>query len=358
MKKRILYLSLVDWNWIKQRPQIIAEGLAKNYEVDYLYPKYYRSRTLTFNDNNIETLNLHPRIKVPFSARSRILKRWDTIVSKLVSKMYIKHVKPDIIYVTHPDDYSRFIDQTDKFIIYDCMDNYSEFEDDLKRKKDLINAECKLCLRANCIIVSSGYLLRKIKGYVENKNVYLVRNGYSGEILPVGSTVKKSRVERLKIAYIGTIGPWFDAELLLEALEARSDIEFHIAGPIDKQLPQNDRIHYDGIISHDKLYEYVKDCDALMMPFIVNEIVEAVDPVKLYEYINFNKPIISIYYPEIDRFKDFVYFYSNVNSFITAIDNIRSNSMKYNNAQRESFLSENSWDERIRIITSIINAEE
>ena len=40
----------------------------------------------------------------------------------------------------------------------------------------------------------------------------------------------------------------------------------------------------------------------MIMPFKLNELVKSVDPVKLYEYINYNKPIISIFYQEIKRY--------------------------------------------------------
>ena len=41
------------------------------------------------------------------------------------------------------------------------------------------------------------------------------------------------------------------------------------------------------------------------MPFVINEIINAVDPVKIYEYINFNKDIIMCYYDEVRRFNKY-----------------------------------------------------
>ena len=37
--KKILYLMGIDWYWIKQRPQIIAEMLNKDYDVTVAYYK-------------------------------------------------------------------------------------------------------------------------------------------------------------------------------------------------------------------------------------------------------------------------------------------------------------------------------
>jgi len=41
MKSKILYLMHVDWEWIKQRPQFIAEGLSKFYDVHVFFPVSY-----------------------------------------------------------------------------------------------------------------------------------------------------------------------------------------------------------------------------------------------------------------------------------------------------------------------------
>ncbi len=48
-----------------------------------------------------------------------------------------------------------------------------------------------------------------------------------------------------------------------------------------------------GPIDDDKLYKNVQNFDCLIMPFKLNKLIFSVDPVKLYEYINYNKPIVS-----------------------------------------------------------------
>ena len=44
--KKILYVMNVEWNWIKQRPHFIAEGLSKNYHVEVLYRYWYNRKGL------------------------------------------------------------------------------------------------------------------------------------------------------------------------------------------------------------------------------------------------------------------------------------------------------------------------
>jgi len=112
-----------------------------------------------------------------------------------------------------------------------------------------------------------------------------------------------------------------------------------------------------GVIKHENLYEYVKEFDCLIMPFKLNALVKSVDPVKLYEYINFNKPIISIYYEELDYFSSFLYFYNNVEELLNLIKKMINTGFKrkYSNAERIKFLKENSWDTRMEQIIRYLN---
>lgn len=135
-------------------------------------------------------------------------------------------------------------------------------------------------------------------------------------------------------------------------MEECADIQYELFGPLaGVQIPKHERIHYHGTIEHEKLLENIKDADCLIMPFLINEIIEAVDPVKLYEYINFNKNILTCRYEEIERFEPFVYFYTGYDEFIKQILNLKkSNDVKYSNDDRETFLRENSWKCRVDTI--------
>ena len=92
--------------------------------------------------------------------------------------------------------------------------------------------------------------------------------------------------------------------------------------------------------------------DCLIMPFVVNDIVRFVDPVKLYEYIAFGKCIVSIYYPEIERFRDFVFFYRTPEEYRKLLDKLTESGFppKYTDVQRENFLKENTWNMRYNIL--------
>ena len=59
---------------------------------------------------------------------------------------------------------------------------------------------------------------------------------------------------------------------------------------------------------------------------------------------------------EIERFSPFVYFYDGYEEFKKQIQKLKNvQNVKYNNAEREAFLKENSWKCRVDVIIKALN---
>ena len=178
-----------------------------------------------------------------------------------------------------------------------------------------------LLKRADLILVTSQYLLNGIDGSSRRK-ACLVRNAFKGggvvskpSLSPGGTAQKK-----IRFGYVGTISAWMDLPLLLESLERFDQIEYHLWGPVGVQVPEHERVIVHGVIEHDRIADAVRDIDCLIMPFQVNDIVLAVDPEKMYEYISFGKNILSVYYPEVDRFRPLCVVHKDREEFFEKID--------------------------------------
>jgi hypothetical protein len=93
-----------------------------------------------------------------------------------------------------------------------------------------------------------------------------------------------------------------------------------------------------------------------MMPFRISPLVEAVDPVKLYEYMALGKRIIASYYPEIDRFGPYVSFYRTPSEFHEAVKAVISHPDQADgvSATVRAFLRVNTWDERVATIDRLL----
>jgi len=270
----------------------------------------------------------------------------------------IKKYHPDYIWITFPASYDFIPSGTKSKIIYDCMDDHLNFESHGHFIDKLSLAEKNLIKKASIIFVSSNNLANKLDQREKCKDkIILNRNAFDGKLVDTHNIHQIKKKNIYKIGYIGTISYWFDYELLYSTLENFENIEYHIIGPIDINVSTHKHIITYGSISHEDLYSTVKDLDCLIMPFKLNEMVSSVDPVKLYEYINFNKPIISVYYEEIKRFSPFVWFYNNKKEFNSLLKSLINDNLpkKYSNDERVSFLEKNTWDERIKTIKKYID---
>jgi len=92
------------------------------------------------------------------------------------------------------------------------------------------------------------------------------------------------------------------------------------------------------------------------MPFKITPLIESVNPVKLYEYIWANKPIIAPKYSESEKFSRYVYLYEGYRDLKKIIDEIKCNNYnpKYTLEEGESFIKINDWDSRATDIMKII----
>lgn len=350
---KILYLMWIDWRWIWQRPQELAKKLNLKYDVTVVFPQNIMNR------QKMQKNNPYPRkykkiYVIPFYNKIHII---ETVVNWGI-RLCLRDVRQyDAIWVGHPL-FEKFIPKEYKgMIIYDCMDNHVALCGSIEKGKRIEREEINLVKRAELVFVTSNLLRKYIEKFVDplNTKIVLVRNGYDYEKTYMPEiAVKKARY---KLGYIGTISEWMDYSTILQSIEQYNNIEYHLVGLVSgNNYVKRERLYYEGVIEHKELYEKIKDYDCLVMPFIVNDIVSAVDPVKLYEYISFGKCIISVYYPEIERFGEYVYFYHSPEEYCKLVDELAKSGFppKYSREHQSEFLTENTWERRIQLIEDAI----
>lgn len=371
--KKILYLINVPWGWIKQRPHYLAEYLSKYYDVT-VYERAYYNNYIKKNKRlveNVKPTGSHFRVKqyLTFSfARIPLIKKTNLesfINHKLIRKNAISEIsKNDIVWISSPSLYSQFkqyIPET-KIVIYDCMDDYMEFpsvKGNERLRIGMFKEESELAERANMIIFSSDYLRTKVCArYQIQIETYVVNNAIEIPSYHPGNVCKirdpLSSVSK-PIVYIGTVAKWFDFENVIKLLDANHDVHVILIGPAFIDIPKHSRLISLPPIGHDDIFPVMQKSHALIMPFMLNELVLAVNPVKLYEYIYSGKPVISVKYDETEKFADYVYLYSNFDELNNIVREISVN----NNGKKplkecQQYVMHNTWTNRCDEIHSLI----
>lgn len=352
-KKKMLYIMGIDWNWICQRPQIIAEYLSKDYDITVVYPVKIWDR-FTARKGKKNKTNMH-RLRIwtlPFQRKIKVIGWAADRYGSLLLRVCCQY---DYVYIDYPT-YIKYIPADySGCLIYDCIDDHAQMCVKEAMRKEVERTECTAILRSSLLMASSMNLKRKIEQQSGGRKVTLVRNGT--DFTKVYDVKKDRFKEQYTIGYIGTIAEWFDRELLEKSAGEHPELSYHLIGPcIGAVSTVQGGISYDGVVEHARLQSYIKEYDCLIMPFVVNEIVKSVDPVKLYDYIAFGKCIVSVWYEELEHFKDYVYFYTTYEEYDQLIRELirRGFPPKYSVRQQEDFLRENSWQERYKLIAKAI----
>lgn len=357
--KKIFYFSLVNWHTIKQRPQFIAEELASNFEVHYYTIKTFGKKFISKNNINSSNLSLHYLYKIPYLKTYNII---NIVIINIQLKILLKYY--DMFWTNGNCEIynSLFKKKSNNLIIYDCLDDQLEFPRVKANKKLAIKVkegESSLLEKADIVFCSSETLKNTLLSrYKINRKIHLINNGIYLYKNKFDDSCKFIQNINKVITYIGTISEWFDFDLLLKLCNENDKIEFHLYGPKKVDIPNSNRISYFGIIEHNRIFEIMVNSDALIMPFEVNELVESVNPVKLYEYIYTGKIVFAKKYNETKKFEKYVYLYDNYSELNILVKKLTANEIKPKATIEEarSFAENNTWHKRFEKITNIINS--
>jgi len=335
----------IDWRWLKQRPQFLAEAFESLGVATSAF--YVPSRRRTDLRDSPSGLN---RTALP------LIPRWGSRtaygLNRLLSASFRRRLQPGVLWITHPGLASVVPNGlSDHVLVYDCMDDHAAMEATASGKKFLRDIERMVVHNARLVVCSSELLL-------DHVTRRLGRDRASCMLLPNGLAFDDRWLQPpppppppLNALFFGTIGDWLDFPSLITALDEIPDLHITMVGPIRAPIRSHAQLSFLPPIPHSELHTLARVAHCFLLPFAVSETVSAVDPVKLYEYIAMNRPIIARDYPGIDRFKPFIAVYDSRDGLIAHLDRLRRSWQRPPTAlseTAEAFLRHNTWSERAR----------
>lgn len=222
------------------------------------------------------------------------------------------------------------------------------------------------------LVVTSADLLYEdmVKKRGSSNNIILSSNGVDIDHFSKFTNMKIEKMEQLKqnyemiIGYYGALASWIDYELIKKLANHYKNIAFVFIGiKYDNSLSLSkiediENIKFMGKVEYNILPEYAKYFDIAWIPFIINEITLATNPIKVFEYMALKKYIITSALPECKKYKS-INIANNYEEFCYLIDNYNN---KYNDDYcklLEKEAKENSWkykaDEIINLLEKFEN---
>jgi glycosyltransferase involved in cell wall biosynthesis len=154
-------------------------------------------------------------------------------------------------------------------------------------------------------------------------------------------------VERgtLTIGYFGHLTEsWFDWDLVLKTASKKRDWFFHIIGygePSGLKFPEN--VKFWGKVDHQDLPTYTSCWDIAIIPFREGKLTQAVDPIKLYEYLFLGLPVVATNMPHLQGIPGV--FPCNRDQFEQTL--VLAKETPFNRSEVERFVENNTWRKRV-----------
>lgn len=241
-------------------------------------------------------------------------------------------------------------------VVYDCMDDWSGFA---WMPDALLEQEVELARRSDLVIVTAQKLWDKWAPL--NPRTVLARNaadfahfqqpalGAPPDGLPAGHPI---------VGFFGAMDSWFDVELVRYAALERPDYQFVLIGAVYdapmERLQGLPNVHLFGHQSYAALPNWLHRFDVCIIPFKINTVTQATDPVKFYEYIAAGKPVVATRMPELAPYRQVIYLAGNADEFVLLLDEASRETDPQLSEQRRALARENSWTARYELIDSAL----
>ncbi|MEI8313783.1 MAG: glycosyltransferase, partial [Verrucomicrobiota bacterium] len=116
------------------------------------------------------------------------------------------------------------------------------------------------------------------------------------------------------------------------------------------ELERLPNVHLFGLQPYERMPRYLYHFDVCIIPFKLNEVTRATDPVKFYEYVSSGKPVVSVNLPELEQYRDYLYLAATKEEFALNLDAALQERDPGLVERRKELARQNSWNQRVEAI--------
>jgi GT2 family glycosyltransferase/glycosyltransferase involved in cell wall biosynthesis len=351
----IICFSIIDWSFRWQRPQQLMSKLADAghrvfyFNTSHFLPPDGRPFALFPLRDNVWEVRIAPPVPVDvYSGRiPGPTEAWfPAMLEAFRTELGIVAAISVVQVPTWANAAFAARDSLGWRVVYDCMDEWRSFPG---MSRSLLATEEELVAGADLVTVSGSRLLAKWRGTA--RHITLVRNAADVEFYTSASKEDLLADGSGPIAgYFGALASWFDVELVRQAAVARPDVTFVLIGGVfdirTSPLSALPNVRLLGQQPYETMPSYLAAFDVCLIPFVVDEITAATDPVKFYEYISLGKPVVATAMPELAAYGDLAYLATSTADFLAKLDVALREDDPDLRERRIAVARENTWTAR------------
>jgi GT2 family glycosyltransferase/glycosyltransferase involved in cell wall biosynthesis len=342
VKEVVVFAPTIPWNTpLFQRPHQMALALARQGCL-----VFFCELPVTDSDSDLYriTENLYVFLKGPFDIFQSI-------------------ESPVVFTLAYNREYLKFF--KNPRVVYEYIDDLSVLLGNTKTKQRNHN---ELVRTADIALATAGNLYQEIKSI--RPDALMNPNAVNHEF------IRKSILETREppddilefvehgtpiIGYYGALAQWFDYSLIIEVSQKLPKYLFLLIGPnYDDSIIKSDVLKQKNVLwldakPYNELPSYLKYFDVAIIPFLLNEVTHATSPLKLFEYMTAQKPIITTAMSECEKYPG-VLIAEDSKDFINKIEEaLRLREDESYLKILEHVARENTWDVRAKEILVLLD---
>ena len=358
----VIILGIIDFDFRFQRPQQIAAQFARlGHRVFWISPARFLApsaeqpyESVPLRENIRE---IHLRAPQPDVYLGRLeASAARTLAASLESLFRDQAIAESLLMLQLPFWRQVGLHVREKFgsiLSYDCMDDWESFEN---MGAFNVLEEKSLATECDVLVVTGKELEDKFKA--RGIDSLLARNGADFEFFRGAQSARLlAGIPRPVVGYFGAIADWIDLDLVRAVAALRPHYSFVLIGQVFGRdmsaLEALPNVYLLGNQQYQRIPSFLADFDACTIPFLLNQVTRATDPVKIYEYLSQGKPVIATDMPELARCGDLIYIGKDPEDFARKVDAALGEADNTNNAlqqRRIEFARNNTWARRVEAI--------
>lgn len=363
----IVVFSHLRWGFVWQRPQQFLSRFARSNPILFVEEPFFDLRP--GSEVRLDLHNVMPNVTVacahcpPEWATNPqlpdMLRQW--VREAMASVNSRGEFDAPLLWYYSPMDSAWSLGHfTNRGVVYDCMDELSQFTG---APKELIDNEKRLIDHSD-VVFTGGYELWTKKQQL-HPNCHFhgcgVEFEHFNKAQDPNTTIPHDIdfMPRPIIGWFGVVDERVNYPLLAEVARLRPDWSLAIVGPVVKVdpnlLPYAPNLHFLGGRDYQQLPNYCKAFDVCMMCFALNKATEFINPTKALEYLATGKPVLSTAVKDVVRqYSDVVEIASGPEDFVAKAAKLLHDPNPNRVAAGLELARQNGWDNTVKTMRDTI----
>ncbi|MBN2157864.1 MAG: glycosyltransferase [Spirochaetes bacterium] len=330
-------------------PRRILSAIRRGKRIKDMYPLIQKRLLSSLYRVNEKTLMMNLTSIIPES---------DTIFCRLDRERLARNIQEDIVHLGFHDPIvwisnPRVVDMaeriTARYKIFDAIDDLLKHPQ-MKRFYPKITRAYKWVDEKADLICFASEKQRDM--FPNNKNRIVLPNGVDDIFFQERERIVPDDLNKIPhpiVGYMGVLQDRFDTKLMNTVARRLPHINFVLVGPVSnrkhfKSLQSRNNVYFLGPKSYNSVPDYISCFDVAIIPHVINEFTESMNPLKIYEYLACGKPIVSTPIMGTEPFRNVITIASDPDAFISAISRAIGQNTPEAIANRKKIARQNSFE--------------